>query len=41
MGQIYVGLTITFDFYWSLAQHFSYMTVKLSEGRFLFVLAYN
>ena len=37
---IFVGfLKRTFGFYWSLALNFSYIMVRLSEGRFLFVLA--
>ena len=31
-------LTSTFDFYWSLALQFSHLTVRLSEGRFLFLV---
>ena len=37
LGQMFNGfLTSTLDFYWSLGQQFSYMTVRLSEDRFLF-----
>ena len=39
-GQMFNGfLTSTFDFYWSLALQFSCITVRLSEGRFLFAVA--
>ena len=39
-GQMFNGfLTSTFDFYWSLALQFPSITVRLSEGRFLFAVA--
>ena len=33
--------TSNFDFYWSLALQFSYITVRLPKGRFLFAIVSN
>ena len=41
-GQMFNGFwTSNFDFYWSLALQFSCITVRLSEGSFLFAVASN
>ena len=40
LGQMFIRfLLIIFDFYWSLALQFSCITVRLSDGIFLFPLA--
>ena len=42
-GQMFNGfLTSTFDFYWSFVVQFScIMTIRLSDGKFLFIVASN